>query len=93
MEPVAAPAIAGQSYVLMGVAAISAGNAWAVGSITNREILAEHWDGTSWHLVPAPAPGCGSLSGVSVLRSGHAWAVGALILHWNGSSWQHVPLT
>jgi hypothetical protein len=56
-----------------------------VGSITTGEILAEHWDGTSWQVVPIW--GCDSLSGVSVLPSGHAWAVGSPpTMRWNGTA-------
>ncbi len=36
---------------LLGVAALSPNDAWAVGSHI------EHWDGTSWSIVPSPQPG------------------------------------
>src|SRR5205823_370240 len=38
---------------LVGVAAVSANNAWAVGS--NRgPVLIEHWNGSSWKIVASP---------------------------------------
>src|SRR5579859_6854009 len=43
-----------------GVAAISASNAWAVGYNfigVNTVTLIEHWDGTSWSVVPSPNAG------------------------------------
>ena len=70
---------------LGAVSSSSADNAWAVGSTTKGQMLAEHWNGTSWRVVPIP--GCDSLAGVSVLPSGRARAVGSPpILHWNGSA-------
>jgi len=73
---------------LFAVAASSAGNAWAVG--TGVGTLTEHWDGTSWTVVPTP--GCCELYGISILPSGRAWAVGrtntdTLIIRWNGTAW------
>src|SRR5205814_8657055 len=63
--------------------------------------LVEHWDGTTWGVVPTPSPlrpgqELGAVAGSS---SSDVWAVGsdnsggsggALILHWNGSVWSSV---
>jgi len=84
---------------LKGVAATSDANAWAVGGSTGA--LIEHWNGTAWTRVPAPALSMGSLEGVTALSATSAWAVGtivdkgdrlaSLIERWNGSSWARVP--
>jgi hypothetical protein len=51
----------GTSYdVLNGVAAISQEDAWTVGDYDTDTVpnplqtLTEHWDGTSWNVVPSP---------------------------------------
>lgn len=78
---------------LLGVAALSPTDAWAVGSHI------EHWDGTSWSIVPNPV---GTLSGVTALSTNNVWAVGevynsskkgdsTLVEHWDGTSWSIVP--
>ena len=45
--------------ILKAVAAVSASDVWAVGSYYNSqkgvmETLIEHWDSTSWSVVPSP---------------------------------------
>jgi hypothetical protein len=85
---------------LLGVSALSASSAWAVGS-TGAATLILHWNGTAWAKVTAPSPGhLGRLTAVSALSPSNAWAVGSyetssggnktLILHWNGTSWVQV---
>ena len=90
-----------------GVSAVSAADAWAVGSITppqgrNFRTLVAHWDGTRWARVPSPNPGAPAsstaLAGVSAVSASSAWAVGAygntektLVLRWNGTRWAQVP--
>jgi hypothetical protein len=88
------------------VTAISATNAWAVGSdigatsAVGGSTLIEHWNGTSWSIVPSPTPGADpGLTGVAARGSGDVYAVGnnlpsinggvvqGLILRWNGSTW------
>ena len=83
---------------LSGVAATSAGNAWAVGSDGSGKTLIVHWNGTAWTRVPSPSPGTfAALSGVAATSATNAWAVGSafrgktLILHWNGTVWSQVP--
>jgi hypothetical protein len=85
---------------LVGVAAVSASNIWAVGSDTGVTLI-EHWNGSSWKRVASPTPnGLGDLQGVSAPSANSVWAVGAsyngiatqtLVEHWNGTSWQAVP--
>jgi hypothetical protein len=74
---------------------------WAVGG-TADAILVEHWNGTSWSIVPAPDPGnnANGLTSISGTSSDDLWAVGyqfsqegtsdvgsSLIEHWDGSAW------
>jgi hypothetical protein len=86
------------------VAANAANDIWAVGSFTNSGEYAqthiEHWDGTSWSVIPsANMPGVNNeLYGVVALGPNNVWAVGysgvagfsPLVEHWNGSSWSIV---
>jgi hypothetical protein len=81
---------------------------WAVGFTTNGypnfvwTPLTEHYDGTSWHIVPSPTVNPANpwrLEGVMMFSSNNVWAVGAvynnppsspvpdLIEHWDGNSW------
>jgi hypothetical protein len=106
-SPVASPNPSARSNSLRGVSAVSATDAWAVGSNGNEttnavDALILHWDGTSWLQVTSPNPTHGSsLFGVSADSTTDAWAVGdyydsnlyldTLILHWDGTSWSKVP--
>ena len=63
--------------------------------------LTEHWNGSTWIVVPSP--GVGLLDGVAGSSADDVWSVGFreadngskpiqnLIEHWNGKSWQLVP--
>jgi hypothetical protein len=85
---------------LSGVAAVSARDAWAVGS-TGAGTLIVHWNGRAWKRVRSPSPArTSSLSGVAAVSARDAWAVGStgrptspktLILHWDGRAWKRVP--
>ncbi|MBV8607192.1 MAG: hypothetical protein JO034_06995 [Singulisphaera sp.] len=74
----------GSTNFLNGVAAVSANNIWAVGEFldpnaNNYQTLTEHFDGTSWSVVPSPNATTGSngLRGVTALSSnGDVVAVG-----------------
>jgi hypothetical protein len=93
----------GTNGTLEGVVALSATDAWAVGSVqTARRALplAEHWDGSSWHVVPTPEDGrhIRVFHDVSAAGPDDVWAVGTqivvgsgkvhpLIEHWDGTSW------
>ncbi len=103
--PSPSPGTAGLN-ALYGVAANSANDVWAVGSYTNSgefaQTLVEHWDGTSWQVIPsANVPESNNeLYGVVAIGPNNVWAVGywgnaasgfsTLIEHWNGSTWSVV---
>jgi hypothetical protein len=92
---------------LLGVSDLPSGKAWAVGYDVNAEYrqktLVEHYDGTTWSVVPSPSPGGRQniLYGVSGTSDSDMWAVGGdqdanglwhtLTEHWNGRSWSVVP--
>ena len=66
-----------------GLAAVSANNVWAVGGYENKgqpklHTLIEHWDGTSWQVVPSPNPGSGGgvFTAVAASSANAVWAVG-----------------
>jgi len=76
-------------------------------TVSEQVTLIEHWDGSSWQIVPSPnvyPPGYSNygneLFGLAVVAADNIWAVGRytdnshyrnLILHWDGTSWQLVP--
>jgi hypothetical protein len=105
------PAVAGtDTRFLQDVDALSTSDVWAVGNHPNPAdpdelgTLAEHWDGTSWSVVPTPndAERDHELTGVATIASNDVWAVGhnnqpsfrdqqIVVLHWNGSVWSKSP--
>jgi hypothetical protein len=89
---------------LYGVAAVSTNDVWAVGdaqTYSTGKTLIEHWNGSTWSIVPSPSPGTyGRLNSVTAVSANDVWAAGNysnnglqvnLILHWNGSTWTQVP--
>jgi hypothetical protein len=88
--------------VLAAVSGTGTTDVWAVGATgcpgRRSGTLALHWNGSSWSIVPTPAPGfVPYLHGVAALTPSDAWAVGdttmagtddPLIEHWNGRVWQ-----
>jgi hypothetical protein len=90
---------------LLGVAAVSANDVWAVGhwyDFTDFRTLIMHWNGVSWSIVPSPNPPgafANFLYGIEAVSANNIWAVGStqesieqtLALHWNGSAWSVVP--
>jgi hypothetical protein len=81
---------------------------WAVGAQGvvdgNSSTLIEHFNGTSWSIVPSPSPGNnGNLTGVTTTNAANnVWAVGGdtipgtttvqtLTENWNGTAWSVVP--
>jgi hypothetical protein len=76
----------GASSGLGSVTALSASDAWAVGSFTpansgHSQTLILHWNGSHWTRVPSPNPAGGKfdangLSDVSALSPSSVWAVG-----------------
>jgi len=68
---------------LYGVLALGPNNVWAVGStydpvVVDYKTFTEHWDGTTWTVVPSPNPGAtyDQLLGVAGFPGGDVWAVG-----------------
>lgn len=96
-----------QRDILTGVAAISDNDVWVVDQQTDSaetwHTLAEHWDDTSWSVVPTVDSGTGGneFYGVHTVASNSVYAVGdesgssfpdqALIEHWDGSTWSVLP--
>ncbi|MFH8530712.1 hypothetical protein ACH4GE_20095 [Streptomyces tendae] len=81
------PAFADRSNQLSAIDAVSQQDAWAVGLYEESRgaFLTQHWDGTEWRVVDAPAPegirlaGAGLLD-VSARTADDVWAVGWLIV-------------
>jgi hypothetical protein len=94
---VTSPSPAGGNGYLIGVAATSARNAWAVGWSGGTATLIEHWNGSRWQRVRSPSPPGGDdyLDAVAATSARSAWAVGylnsarsgSLLEHWNGRTW------
>jgi hypothetical protein len=101
---VSSPSPGTQGDTLYGITAISANNVWAVGTssvnFTSEQALIEHWDGTSWSIIPSSNP-----TSINVLSdvvrgfpTSQLWAVGytrsaiqqTLIERWNAKSWSVV---
>jgi hypothetical protein len=87
---------------LAQVSADSATDAWAIGMYGNTlragRPLVEHFDGTSWQVVPFkfPSGGQGYLSGVFAVSATDAWVTGEVftpsgespvVAEWNGATW------
>src|SRR5579872_5342544 len=70
----------GPSDQLTGVSAVSATDAWAVGTWdaygVNAHALFLHWNGKKWSKVPSPSPVGRALFAVSTTSATNAWAVG-----------------
>src|SRR5207247_9103264 len=87
------------------IAGTSATDRWAVGEsqTSSQQPLAEHFDGSSWKIVPTAVQGSYNyVRGLAVRTSGDAWFVGdwedagpdytehPLIQHWDGAKWSAV---
>lgn len=89
-----------------GIKANNASDVWAVGDSgvtdvpSSQQTLIEHFNGTSWSIVPSPSPGTiDDLTGVTTSNAADSvWAVGSdtpagtstrqtLTMNWNGTSW------
>jgi hypothetical protein len=81
------PQPAGRQATLSGVDDLSPSDAWAVGQTSpasdlNGRTLIEHWNGTSWSIVPSPNPASGIpgdadvLTAVSGTGPNDLWAAG-----------------
>jgi hypothetical protein len=85
-----------EGTTLEDVACASASDCWVVGFYPvgeeENQSFIEHWDGTSWTIVPAPNPGgTNALTGVTCASASECWAIGTYIERWDGSSWSIVP--
>jgi hypothetical protein len=101
-----APGITNSSATISGLAASSSTDVWAVGTSkafgrrTPILPLIEHWNGSTWSIVPSPtlSTPSGFLSGVTTLSSTDAWAVGGnysgvpVVEHWDGTQWSLVTV-
>lgn len=92
-----------------GIVSLSPNDAWIAGHYSppldsRHEIgaMLQHWDGSSWSIVPNPADqqDGGTLRAFAVLSPTDIWAVGRqwdvdgialpLTMHWDGTSWTRV---
>ena len=95
------------STTLLGVAAVTADEVWAVGGLGEPEapstVAVQRWDGTRWTTVEAPSPGSSvnELRAVDASGPSDVWAVGRtssgfvdepLILHFDGATWSQSEL-
>jgi hypothetical protein len=103
----ALPDVGSNQNTLLGVSDLPTGHAWTVGYATDANYvdrtLIEHYDGTTWSVLPSPSPGAGSsiLFGVAAVADNDVWAVGAqqdanglwttLTEHYNGTAWTVTP--
>jgi hypothetical protein len=106
---VPSPNPSSQSF-LRGAAGTDGHDVWAVGherdDVSYLDLtLTEHWDGSSWTIVPSPNAGTGTgiLRSVAALSTNDVWAVGSsydpqniddedtFALHWDGVAWSVVP--
>jgi hypothetical protein len=103
------PSPSAQSNYLSAMDALSPTDMWAVGawyrpSTSTPGTLTEHWNGSTWSLVPSPNfnEGYNELYGVAAFSSTDAWAVGyhnisyygsekTMAQHWDGTRWRIVP--
>lgn len=105
---VSSPSPGSTFNTLAGVDVSSANDVWAVGQTSDNpsgspgETLVEHWDGSTWEVVPSPNAGTEGSVLLAVSATGSdAWAVGlyenasgtplTLTEHWDGSKWTVVP--
>jgi hypothetical protein len=99
------PEPSGSDSELLGVAARTAADAWAVGvtdpAAADSIPLIEHFDGSGWSVTPSPGLAGGVLDGVAVVGPDDVWAVGyqgsatapkMLAEHWDGTSWSQSTL-
>src|SRR5262249_21548207 len=87
---------------------LSPSDVWVVGDQEGQngkfETLAEHWNGSSWTVIPTPDPGSAGnhLYAVDAVSPDNIWAAGmqlgadspdqGLVEHWNGRKWSAVAL-
>lgn len=100
----------GQTGALLGIAVISGTDIWVIGdsgSVVPTAIIAMHFNGQEWSIVPVPVPLNGKIHGldfgrgVTAIATSDVWAVGdftnlagvqkTLTEHWDGKAWKIVP--
>ena len=99
---VVTPTLSGPNASLLDVRAIAADDVWGVGnrqpplaSQLGDRTLIEHWDGSSWSVVPSPEADDQNHGLTTVDGSGptDVWAGGSiggfapLLEHWDGTTW------
>jgi len=105
-DAVASPNLSDNNY-LVATSALGPNDVWAVGNTFSPTVgvydraLVEHWDGTSWTIIPTydPTSFNEDLTGVVAVASNDVWVVGvygtdannstvvAYAQHWNGTTW------
>ena len=95
-QVVASPNVGNQANGLADVDALSATDAWAVGSYQFtpqgsapiNQTLVEHWNGTAWSVVASPDVGSGQndLFAVEAVSANNVWAVGTFF-DYNALAW------
>lgn len=90
---VAAEPPAAHNYSLDAVTAISARDAWAVGSAGSKSLV-EHWNRHRWRIVSAAAFQKSSFGAIAAANAHDIWGVGTtgnpthpFAAHWDGKSW------
>jgi hypothetical protein len=93
--------------MLFAATALSPSDVWVVGDQEGADgvfrTLAEHWNGSTWTVVPTPDPGPSGnhLYAVDAVGPDDVWAAGqqlgefpdnGLVEHWDGRSWSVVPM-
>ena len=97
------------SNVLNTVAVAGPNDIWAAGTYYDpptglTETMVQHWNGSTWSIVPSPSPGnylANVINQLVAVSPTDVWAFGyyddnvtgrvTLIEHWNGSAWSIVP--
>ena len=86
--------------ILTATTAIAANDIWSVGfanlAPNPQQLLAEHWNGSSWSVVPTPTPagaaGGSQFHGVAAAASNDVWAVGQTLTFDNTTGYTWHPL-
>ena len=86
--------------ILTATTAIAPNDIWAVGfanlAPNPQQLLAEHWNGSSWSVVPTPNPagtaGGSQFHGVAAAASNDVWAVGQTLTFDNTTGYTWHPL-
>jgi hypothetical protein len=97
----------GDNAVLLDVSAVSATDAWAVG--TRQDVLGAegaplilHWGGSTWTIVDEPSRVAGELDAAAVAPDGDLWTAGGggsadpsagIVAHRQGGSWSTTTST